>query len=49
MINIVCVKWGTKYGPEYVNVLRAMIKRNLSLPHRFICFTDNKTGLNADI
>lgn len=49
MINIVCVKWGTKYGPEYVNVLRAMIKRHLSLPHRFICFTDDTNGLNADI
>ena len=49
MINVVCVKWGTKYGPEYVNILRAMVKRNLSLPHRFVCFTDDTKGLNADI
>ena len=49
MYNIVCVKWGNKYGPEYVNILQAMVKRNLSLPHRFICFTDDKTGLNTDI
>lgn len=49
MYNIVCVKWGKKYGPEYVNILQAMVKRHLTLSHRFICFTDDKTGLNADI
>ncbi|KKN37869.1 hypothetical protein LCGC14_0759110 [marine sediment metagenome] len=49
MYNVVCVKWGDKYGPEYVNILQAMVKRNLSLPHRFICFTDNNTGLNPDV
>lgn len=47
--NVVCVKWGPKYGPEYVNILQAMVKRNLSLPHRFICFTDDNTGLNPGI
>jgi len=49
MVNVVCVKWGSKYGPEYVNILQAMVKRHLSLPHRFICFTDDKTGLNPDV
>ena len=41
-----CVKWGTKYGPEYVNRLAAGVKRHLSVcPFRFICFTENEEGL----
>lgn len=41
MINVICVKWGTKYGPEWVFRLRAMVEKHLSTPHRFICMTDN--------
>jgi alpha-N-acetylglucosamine transferase len=40
------MKWGTKYGPEYVNRLQGMVARNLTIPHRFVCFTDDRTGLN---
>jgi len=32
-----------------VNRLYAMVKRNLSLEHRFVCLTDDQTGLSADI
>ncbi|NJO64268.1 MAG: hypothetical protein HC836_40695 [Richelia sp. RM2_1_2] len=49
MFNIVCVKWGTKYGPEYVNNLYMGVKRNLTLPFAFYCFTENSTNLHADI
>lgn len=49
MYNVVCIKWGVKYGPEFVNILRAMVERNLSFPHRFICFTEKSTGLRNDI
>ncbi len=49
MNNIVCVKWGNLYGPEYVNILYAMVKRNMTLPFRFICFTDDTTGIHADV
>jgi len=49
MYNVVCVKWGTKYGPEYVNILKAMVDRNLSFPHKFFCFTENTDGLRNDI
>lgn len=48
-VSIICVKWGTKYSPEYVNILRAMVKRNLSLPHKFFCYTDDPDGLRDDI
>lgn len=45
MANIICMKWGAKYGPEYVNKLHSMVSRHLSLPHRFVCFTDDRTGI----
>ena len=44
-INVVCMKWGTMYGPEYVNNLYHMVKRNLTPPFRFVCFTDNGEGI----
>ena len=37
------------YGPEHVNVLRSMVRRNLSLPHEFVCITDDPAGLDPDI
>jgi hypothetical protein len=49
MINVVCVKWGTKYGPEYVNRLQKMVRKNLSIPHNFICYTDDNKGLECDV
>ena len=49
MLNVVCLKHGTKYGPDYVNKLYNMIQRHLSVPHRFVCFTDNPAKLNPAI
>jgi hypothetical protein len=48
-VNIVCMKWGTLYGPHYVNRLRAMVARHLDRPHRFVCFTDDAAGLDRGI
>lgn len=48
-VNVLCIKWGAKYGPEYVNRLRAMVARNLSRPHRFVCLTDHAEGIDAGI
>ncbi len=47
--NIVCIKWGTKYGLEYVNNLHAMVERNITIPHKFVCITDDPTGLTPGI
>jgi hypothetical protein len=47
--NVICIKWGTKFGPEYVNNLYKMVEKNLTIPHRFVCFTDDKTGLDEKI
>ncbi len=48
-INILCMKWGVKYGPEFVNKLYGMVSRNLSKPFRFVCLTDNSAGIHAGV
>ena len=49
MVNVICMKWGTKYGADYVNRLHNMVQRHLSLPHRFVCLTDDATGIQSGI
>lgn len=48
-VNIICMKWGKKYGPEYVNKLFGMVSRNLNLPFVLTCFTDDSEGINPNI
>lgn len=48
-VNVVCMKWGNLYGPEYVNALHHGTLSHLRLPFRFVCFTDDASGLNPDI
>lgn len=48
-VNILCMKWGTKYPADYVNRLQRMVAKNLTLPHRFVCLTDDADGLNQDV
>lgn len=47
--QIVCMKWGTMYGPEYVNILYAMLRRNLTGDFNLICFTDDITGIRPEV
>lgn len=49
MLNVICLKHGTKYGPEYVNKLYNMVQRHLHVPYRFVCFTDDVTDVNPNI
>ena len=49
MKTIICVKWGDKYSPQYVNVLYNMCKRHSFIPFNFICLTDSANGLSPDI
>ncbi len=49
MKNIVCMKWGTKFGANYVNALYKMVKKNITGEFRFICFTENPEGLLKEI
>jgi hypothetical protein len=47
--HVICMKWGTKYGPEYVNRLYAMVRRHLSGDFRFVCLTDDSTGIRSEV
>ena len=47
--NIVCMKWGHKFEPDYVNNLYHMVKRNITLPFRFICMTEVPEGIEAGV
>ena len=46
---ILCMKWGTKYGPEYVNRLYGMVRRHLKGDFRFVCLTDRSEGIRAEV
>jgi hypothetical protein len=46
-LSVVCWKWGTLFGPEYVNRLRRGLARHLRLPHTFHCITDNAAGVET--
>jgi len=50
-VNYVCCKWGTKYGPHFVNKLFNMTKRHTNKIHdlHFYCYTDDAEGLDPDI
>lgn len=47
--QIICIKWGTKYGADYANKLYGMVSRNITPPFRFICFTDDTTDVRSEI
>ncbi|MBQ3525733.1 MAG: hypothetical protein IJA63_05605 [Akkermansia sp.] len=47
--NIICLKWGTRYPVDYVNILYHSVKRHLKRPFRFVCVTDDATGLDENI
>lgn len=55
MLDVVCWKWKpapgyrSQFGPETVNVLRRMVARNLSMPHRFSCITDDPRGIDPEV
>ena len=42
--TVICIKWGNRYGADYVNRLASMIRRNTAQPTRVVCFTDDAAG-----
>lgn len=48
-VNVVCLKWGTKYPAEYVNRLYRMVRKHLTIPFRFVCLTDSDAGIDPGI
>jgi hypothetical protein len=48
-VNVVCMKWGTAYSAEYVNRLHRAVSHHLTLPHRFVCLTDDASGIEPGV
>ena len=48
-VNVLCIKWGTYYGAHYVNRLYNGVRAHLSIPFRFLCFTEDSRGLLPQI
>lgn len=44
-VKFVTLKWGSKYGPEYVNRLYLTLKNTFSGNFEFYCFTDDPTNI----
>ena len=47
--HIFCMKWGSAYGPKDVNVLYAMVARNITGNFKVVCFTDDATGIRPEV
>jgi hypothetical protein len=41
-ITILCVRFGNRYGREYVERLRNMVARHMTIPYEFACLTDDQ-------
>ena len=41
-LTILCVRFGNRYGREYVERLRNMIRRHLTINHEIVCLTDDQ-------
>jgi len=46
-LTVLCVRFGNGYGREYVERLRNMISRNLTLPYEFVCLTDDQHPIDG--
>ena len=44
-VNILTLKWGDRYSAEYVNRIYRGVKAHLKRPFRFVCATDDRSGL----
>lgn len=47
--NAICIKFGTLYGPEYVNRLFAGLRRHTDSELRMICMTDDRSDIDPRI
>lgn len=43
------MKWGARYGSEYVNRLYAATRQHTGRPTRMVCFTDDTSGIVAEV
>lgn len=43
------MKWGTLYPAGYVNKLYGMVRRSIQGPLRFVCLTDDPSGVRSEV
>ena len=48
-VNVVCMKWGDRYPALFVNRLYGMVARNTTWTARFVCFTDDASGIRPEV
>lgn len=47
VISVLCVRFGNKYGRDYVEKLRNMVARHLTIPYQFYCLTDDQHPIDG--
>jgi hypothetical protein len=47
MITVLCVRFGDRYSREYVEKLRNMVSRHLTVPYEFVCLTDDPEPIDG--
>jgi len=54
-LSVLTFKWRSdpnareQFTAQHVNILYAMVKRNLTLPFNFFCITDDFTGIRSEV
>jgi hypothetical protein len=46
---VLCMKWGTIYPAEYVNVLFHACQKNITGDFRFVCLTNEPEGIDSSV
>jgi hypothetical protein len=46
-VTVLCVRYGNKYGRDYVERLRNMVARNMTIPYEFVCLTDDTNSIEG--
>lgn len=49
MLSVVCWRWGTRYGVEFVTRLASMLRRHLHVDYELVCVTDDPAGLDGSV
>ena len=47
--HVLCMKWGSLYGTEYVNRLYHMVRNQTNGDLEFVCLTDNPEGITKQV
>jgi hypothetical protein len=47
IVTVLCVRFGNKYGKLYVEKLRNMVSRHMTVPYEFVCLTDDPTPMTG--